>query len=73
MVKFANTFGIEVYELLKPPNILPDKVNNVIAKYTEDVFTAIEGVQNYYLTRLNDNAPYAQELLMKGGAADNKT
>jgi transcriptional regulator with XRE-family HTH domain len=52
MVKFANAFGIEVYELLKPLNILPDNYSNVIEKYTEDVYKAIEKVHSAYLDKM---------------------
>jgi len=53
LVKLANIFNIEVYELLKPINILPDNINIFMDKYTEDIFTAINGVRNNYKTKIN--------------------
>jgi transcriptional regulator with XRE-family HTH domain len=53
LVKFANVFNIEAYELLKPLSILPDNINNIIEKYTEDVYTAINEVYNLFLIKLD--------------------
>jgi transcriptional regulator with XRE-family HTH domain len=53
IVKLADIFQIEAYELLKPPNILPDKSSSVIQKYTEDVFKVINEVRDNYLTKLS--------------------
>jgi transcriptional regulator with XRE-family HTH domain len=52
MVKFADVFKIEVYELLKPSDIIPDKSSDVIKKYTEDIFDAINEVCNIYIDKL---------------------
>ena len=52
LVKLANVFNIEVFELLKPINITPDNVNIFMEKYTEDIFTAISQVRNSYKTKL---------------------
>jgi len=52
LVKLADIFRVGVYELLKPVDLLPDNVNHVMEKYTEDIFTAITGVHDTYLTRL---------------------
>jgi len=52
LVKFAGIFNIEVYELLKPQNILPDSFNPFLEKYTEDIVTAVKGVHNTYLSKL---------------------
>jgi len=52
LVKMADVFYINVYELLKPVDILPDNVNIFIEKYTEDIFTAISGVHKNYLFKL---------------------
>ena len=53
MVKLANIFNINVYELLKPQEILPDNFNPIhfMENYTEDIFTAITGVQNTYTAK----------------------
>jgi transcriptional regulator with XRE-family HTH domain len=37
MVKLADAFKIEVYELLKPENIPPPTVETTLKKYTEEV------------------------------------
>jgi transcriptional regulator with XRE-family HTH domain len=52
MVKLADVFHIEVYELLKPANLLPDKADGIIQRYTEDVFVAINKVRRTYLKKL---------------------
>jgi transcriptional regulator with XRE-family HTH domain len=51
MVKFADIFNIEAYELLKPANLLPDKPDGVIQKYTEDIFMAINNIRDNYLKK----------------------
>ena len=56
MVKMANAFNVEPYELLKPPNLLPDNYNNVIKKYTEDIHSAIEKIQNTYTQNISKNS-----------------
>jgi len=52
LVKLANVFNIEVFELLKPNDITPDNVNIFMEKYTEDIFSAISHVHNFYKTKL---------------------
>jgi len=52
LVKLADAFNIGAYELLKPIDICPDNVNTFIEKYTEDIFTAIKGVHNTYLSEI---------------------
>ena len=42
MIKLANVFNIEVYELLKPPDLIPDNFNNLVQKYTENIHAAVE-------------------------------
>jgi len=37
MVKLADAFKIEVYELLKPKNIPPPTVETTLAEYTEEL------------------------------------
>ena len=34
MIKIANAFDIQVYELLKPSGLLPDNVNSIIKEST---------------------------------------
>jgi len=56
LIKFANEFSIDAYELLKPEGVLPDASGQVIAKYTEDVLAVINQsvgkVQAKYAARL---------------------
>jgi transcriptional regulator with XRE-family HTH domain len=49
MVKFANTFGIQVYELLKPPETIPDNLNSIVRKFTDDIHAAIEQTSHTYM------------------------
>jgi transcriptional regulator with XRE-family HTH domain len=37
MVKLSQVFGVEVYELLKPANDLPDASEALLSVYTEDI------------------------------------
>jgi transcriptional regulator with XRE-family HTH domain len=53
MVKLAEIFKIEVYELLKPLDLLPDDFNNAIEKYTEDIYQAISTAHNIFLAKMN--------------------
>jgi transcriptional regulator with XRE-family HTH domain len=52
MVKIANVFNVQVYELLKPPGLFPDNLNSIIRKYTDDVHKALDNAQ---LAFLSDN------------------
>ena len=52
MVKIADAFNIHVYELLKPPNMLPDNVNSIITKYTGNVYKALEEIRVSFLKEL---------------------
>jgi transcriptional regulator with XRE-family HTH domain len=49
MIKFANTFGIQVYELLKPPETIPDNLNSIIRNFTEDTHAALEQACRTYM------------------------
>jgi transcriptional regulator with XRE-family HTH domain len=53
MVKLADAFSIEVYELLKPSYLLPGNATSLIQKYTSDVFKAIDELCDDYLDKLN--------------------
>ena len=53
LLKLADVFNINVYELLKPADIIPDSVNIFMEKYTEDIFSAITGVHDNYLHKLS--------------------
>ena len=58
LVKMADALNIEVYELLKPESIVPDKAVNILEKYTADVQQvfeeALHNIQNQYIQQLND-------------------
>jgi transcriptional regulator with XRE-family HTH domain len=41
LVNLANGLNIEVYELLKPEEVISDEDNTVIAKYLDDVLVAV--------------------------------
>ena len=42
MLKLANTFNIEVYELLKPPDSFPDNFDSIVKKYTDNIHAAVD-------------------------------
>jgi transcriptional regulator with XRE-family HTH domain len=50
MVKLAEIFHIEVYELFKPEKIFSDRSQNLLNKYTEDVISAVQKVRRKYRT-----------------------
>ena len=51
-VRLAKAFETEVYELLKPKNVLPDKPTDVFAKYSEEVRDKVEEIGNYYMVKM---------------------
>jgi transcriptional regulator with XRE-family HTH domain len=53
MVKFADVFNIETYELLKPNRIVSDETAHILAKYTEDIRLAIAAVHANYQDEAN--------------------
>ncbi|GHT60435.1 hypothetical protein FACS1894109_18080 [Spirochaetia bacterium] len=57
LVKIADVFCIEAYELLKPERALPDKAVDIIEKYTSDVYTvfgqSLEELHRKYISDLN--------------------
>lgn len=56
MIKFAEVFSIEVYELLKPEGLLPDNSSHVISRYTQEVLAVItksvENVETKYISQM---------------------
>ena len=48
LVQLAKIFEIEVYDLLKPDNVLPDKTADAISKYSEKVKDAVDKIQSSY-------------------------
>ena len=55
LVKLADAFNIEIYELLKPEGILPDDLNIFVEKYSEDIYTVIKNVHDTYKSKLRKN------------------
>ncbi|GHV87170.1 hypothetical protein AGMMS50255_4660 [Spirochaetia bacterium] len=53
MVKFADVFNVEAYELLKPNRVVSDETARVLEKYTEDIRLAINTVHANYLNNTN--------------------
>ena len=51
LVRLAVALGTDVYELLKPPNVLPDKAADILAKYGEEVKEAVEKIGIRYMER----------------------
>ena len=49
MVKLANTFNIETYELLKPSDSFPDNFNSIIKKYTDNIHAAVDETRLLFL------------------------
>ncbi|MCL2722441.1 MAG: helix-turn-helix transcriptional regulator [Treponema sp.] len=56
LVKIADALNIEVYELLKPENIIPDNAVNILEKYTADIQKIFENnlhnIQNKYIKQI---------------------
>jgi transcriptional regulator with XRE-family HTH domain len=51
LAKMADAFSIEAYELLKPERAMPDNSENIIEKYTEDMYSLLG--QTLYALRDN--------------------
>ena len=49
LVRLAKVLETEVYELLKPADIVPDKASDIITKYSDEVRDAVERIGNRYL------------------------
>jgi len=49
MIKLANCFNIQVYELLKPPGLFPDNLSSILKKYTDNVHAAIDESRSAFL------------------------
>jgi len=53
MVKMANVFGVDAYELLKPSDFLPDNKYNLVERFAEDVHSAVEEIKTAFLENIN--------------------
>jgi len=51
LVKFAETFKVEAYELLKSDHILPDNFLSLIEKHKEDIYLTITEVHSEYVKK----------------------
>ena len=49
MIKLANIFKIETYELLKPPGSLPDNLGSIMKKFINDTHISMEQVRQNIL------------------------
>ena len=49
MVKLANVFKIDPYELLKPQGSFPESLGSIIKKYTDDIHAALEQARQDFL------------------------
>ena len=47
LVNLANYFDTEVYEFFKPPNMIPDKTADAIAKYKQQIKEAVDNVEYF--------------------------
>jgi transcriptional regulator with XRE-family HTH domain len=45
----AKTFNTEVYELLKPEDVYPDKATDIIAKYSDKMRDAVGELERTYM------------------------
>jgi transcriptional regulator with XRE-family HTH domain len=56
LVKMADAFHIETYELLKPENIIPDNAANILEKYTADIYQifgdTLNNIQHNYIKQI---------------------
>ena len=53
MIKFANTFNLKAYELLKPVDLLPENYSNIIEKFAEDIHYSVEQIRSEFLKNEN--------------------
>jgi transcriptional regulator with XRE-family HTH domain len=53
MVRLANAFDIEVYELLRPSALFPDNLEDILKNYTGEILAAIEQTCAAYLEKSN--------------------
>ena len=57
LIKIADALNMEVYELLKPENIIPDNASNILKRYTADIYQRFEktlhDLQNHYIQQID--------------------
>ncbi|MDR1836270.1 MAG: helix-turn-helix transcriptional regulator [Treponema sp.] len=58
LVKMADAFDIEVYELLRPETIIPDNAVNILEKYTADIYRifgeTLNNIQRNYIQQVDN-------------------
>ncbi|GBR76799.1 transcriptional regulator XRE family [Candidatus Termititenax persephonae] len=52
VIKLAEAFHIDSYELFKPENIFPDACQDVLGQYAEDIHFAVDSIRGKYLKQL---------------------
>ena len=52
LINFAIAFETEVYELFKPPDVLPDKSIDIFAKFNEEIRKTVEKIGNSYIEKM---------------------
>jgi transcriptional regulator with XRE-family HTH domain len=56
MVKFANVFDIEAYELLKPIHaVVSETTVDIFEKYTQDIHNAVRELYDRYFIKLKQD------------------
>jgi transcriptional regulator with XRE-family HTH domain len=49
IAKLAEVFGIDAYELLRPPGLFPDNMHSIVRKYTENIHAALEETHHAFM------------------------
>ena len=56
LIDFAFIFETDVYELLKPEGVLPDKPIEILAEFSETIKQKVEEIGNSYVKRMQNGA-----------------
>jgi len=58
LIKIADALNIETYELLKPETIIPDSAENILEKYTADIYRSfgetLNNIQQDYIKQIKN-------------------
>jgi len=58
LIKMADAFNIEAYELLKPETIIPDNAVNILESYTADIYRIfrenLHTIQHSYIKQIKN-------------------
>ena len=52
LVRLAKALETEVYELLKPEGVLPDKPVDILAEYCEEVREKVTEIEKFYVSKM---------------------